>query len=419
MPSLLNKYLPPTPLARRLALQSMLSALGDGIFLTGSAVYFTQIVGISATQVGIGLSAAMGAQFLLSLPLGKLVDRIGPRQVWAAAAFSTAALYAVWPFVSGFVAFLGVMIGIEIAGTAGRSGRGAYSIGAISREERVRSLAFMRSALNIGFTLGAFIGGIALAFDNDDVVRGVPLLTAALLALNGYFVTRMPPYERRQSPPAAAEEPKRGATRNRGFIALFTLDGVLSTHQVLLNAVIPLWLVEETDAPRVLLAWLFATNTVMAVLLQVAATRGVDSVHTSLRASRRSAILFVFSCGIVMVTHDTIGWATICLIWLGHVTVTGAELYQSAGHWGLVTELSDHDRLGEYQGLAQLGATLGGVWAPAAYTFLALQWGTPGWIIIAGIIGAAAIAMHPAARSAQRFLDSLPTKPDTAPATSS
>ena len=51
---------------------------------------------------------------------------------------------------------------------------------------------------------------------------------------------------------------------------------MLCTNQVLLNVVIPLWLVEETDAPRVLLAWLFGTNTVMAVFLQVAAARGVD-----------------------------------------------------------------------------------------------------------------------------------------------
>ena len=70
-----------------------------------------------------------------------------------------------------------------------------------------------------------------------------------------------------------------------------TCDGVLGTNQVLLNIVIPLWLVEETDAPRVLLAWLFGTNTVLAVLLQVAAARGVDSVDRSLRAARISAVL--------------------------------------------------------------------------------------------------------------------------------
>ena len=109
---------------------------------------------------------------------------------------------------------------------------------------------------------------------------------------------------------------------------------MLGTNQVLLNVVIPLWLVQETDAPRVLLAWLFGTNTVMAVLLQVAAARGVDSVARSLRASRISAGFFVLSCAIVLVTHDTVGWVTIVLVWVGHVTVTGAELFQSAGHWG-------------------------------------------------------------------------------------
>jgi len=181
-------------------------------------------------------------------------------------------------------------------------------------------------------------------------------------------------------------------------------DGVLATHQVLLNVVIPLWLVEETDAPRVLLAWLFGTNTVMAVLLQVRAARGVVSVADSLRAQRRGAAFFVLSCGIVLVTHDTVGWVTIVLVWVGHVTVTGAELFNSAGDWGLQAELSDPSRRGEYQGVTQLGYTLGTVWAPAAYTYLAMEWGTPGWLVIAGVVAAAAVGIHPAARAAERYL---------------
>ena len=112
-------------------------------------------------------------------------------------------------------------------------------------------------------------------------------------------------------------------------------NGVLGTHGVLLNVVIPLWLVQETDAPHVLLAWLFGTNTVMAVFLQVAAARGVTDVRRSLIAQYRGAACFVLSCGIVAVTHDTVGWVTIALVWIGHVTVTGAELFQSAGMWGL------------------------------------------------------------------------------------
>jgi hypothetical protein len=182
-------------------------------------------------------------------------------------------------------------------------------------------------------------------------------------------------------------------------------DGVLATHQVLLNVVIPLWLVEETDAPRVLLAWLFGTNTVMAVFLQVAAARGVVTVADSLRAQRRGAFFFVLSCGIVAYTHDTVGWVTIVLVWVGHVTVTGAELFNSAGDWGLQAELSDAARRGEYQGVSQLGYTVGSVWAPAAYTFLAMEWGTPGWLVIAAIIVIAAVLIHPAARAAERHLE--------------
>ena len=59
--------------------------------------------------------------------------------------------------------------------------------------------------------------------------------------------------------------------------------------------------------------------------------------------------------------------------------MTGAELFQSAAHWGFMSDLSDPDRLGEYQGAANIGGTLGSVWAPAVFTFLAMEWGTPGW----------------------------------------
>ena len=106
----------------------------------------------------------------------------------------------------------------------------------------------------------------------------------------------------------------------------------------------------------------------------------------------------------MLVTHDTIGWATILLVWLGHVTVTGAELFQSAAHWGFMSELSDPERLGEYQGAANLGGTVGHIWAPAAFTYLAIEWGAEGWLVIAAIVVAATLAMAPAARSAERFL---------------
>ena len=108
---------------------------------------------------------------------------------------------------------------------------------------------------------------------------------------------------------------------------------------------------------------------------------------------------------ITLSTHESIGWATIALFFLGHVTLTGAELFLSAASWTFEAELMDPRRRGEYQGASELSGTLGRVWAPAAFTFLAMNWGALGWLVIAGIITVAAVALHPSTAMARRFLE--------------
>ena len=416
LPPRLLRIAGPTPLVRRLSSQSVLSATGDGVFLTGSAVFFTQIVGLSAAQVGLGLTIAGVVTFAFAVPLGKLSDRYGAKRVWALCSLLEALAYVAWLAVGNLVAFVAALVVLELVSTASRSARNAYRFDVFPREERVSSSAYFRAARNVGYTLGALMAGIALATNNDDVIRAVPLATAVVLLLNASLVSRLPSTVPHHDGAAPVEEALRpgsegSALRNRGYLLMSIFDGVLATHQVLLNVVIPLWLVEETDAPRVLLAWLFGTNTVLAVALQVRAARGVVSVADSLRAQRRGAAFFVLSCAIVLVTHDTIGWVTIALVWLGHVTVTFAELFNSAGDWGLQAELADPARRGEYQGLTQLGFILGSVWAPAAYTWLAMEQGTEGWLVIAAIVVVAAVVIHPAARSAERYLDRQSSAP--------
>ncbi|GMA86661.1 hypothetical protein GCM10025868_19110 [Angustibacter aerolatus] len=44
------------------------------------------------------------------------------------------------------------------------------------------------------------------------------------------------------------------------------------------------------------------------------------------------------------------------------------------------------------------------MWAPAAYTYLAVERGAVGWLLIAALVVAAAAVLHPAARAAERHL---------------
>ncbi|GGQ82395.1 MFS transporter [Couchioplanes azureus] len=405
--AVLRHVRPPSRLAGRLSAQSLLFALGEGTFMTGSAVFFTQIVGLSAAQVGLGLTCAGIAAFLAALPMGKLVDRFGPKRMWALSAAGQAAMFAVWPFITGFHGYVAMAVGMEVIGALGSAAYGAYTIDALPPEERVKSRAYMYSALNLGFTLGSLVGGVALAFHSNDVLHALPWFTAVVFLVNATAITRLPraAHDNRTSGDRKAQVPGPGPLRNPGWLLSNFFAGIFWTNQVLLNVVIPLWLVEQTDAPRVLLAFLFGTNTVMCIFLPMAAARGVDGLSTALRAVRLSSAFFVLSCLITLATHDTVGWVTIALVWLGHVTVTGAELYLSAANWTFEAELMDPRQRGAYQGAGEMSGTLGKVWAPAVYTFLAMNWGATGWLLIAGIIVVATIAIHPSTRLARRFLE--------------
>ena len=148
--------------------------------MTGSAVFFTQIVGLSAAQVGLGLTCAGIAAFLAALPMGKLVDRFGPKKMWAVSATGQAAMFAVWPFITDFQGYVLMAVGMEVIGSLGGAAHGAYTIDVLPADERVRSRAYMYSALNVGFTLGSLVGGVALAFHSNDILHALPWFTAVV-----------------------------------------------------------------------------------------------------------------------------------------------------------------------------------------------------------------------------------------------
>jgi MFS family permease len=404
----LRRLVPPTPLSRKLAVQSMLFSTGDGAFTTGSAVFLTQVVGMSAGKVGLAITIAGIAEFLFAYPAGRIVDKLGPKRVWAVSTLFRVGCFCVLPFVGSFWEYVALAVAFAAFDSAGGSAHHAYVLDVLPTRERVETQAYMYSSLNVGFTLGAIIGGIALAFDSLTVVRWTPLFAAALLLANAYWITRLPaaPHDLRVASGERRVRPVGpGPMRNPGWMLTTFFMGTLWTNQVLLNIVIPLWLVEATDAPHVLLAWLFGTNTVLCIFLPAYTSRGVRTLEDGLRYIWISSGFFVVSCVITMITHSTVGLVTVLLVWLGHVTVTGAELAVSGATWSFQAELMDPARRGEYQGVQELFGALGSRWAPALYTFLALEWGAEGWLVIAGVIMVATVCMGPSVRLARSFAD--------------
>ncbi|MEV4491745.1 MFS transporter [Micromonospora coxensis] len=402
---------PPAGLIRALAVQAMVYAVGNGLFHAGSAVFFTRALGLSPTQVGLGLSIAAGVSLLGTVPLGGLTDRYGPQRVWLVGLVLDAALFAAYPFVGGFAGFLAVVVALAAVDAATGTARQVYSINALPPAERVTAMAYQRSSLNVGFGLGAVISGVVLAVDTMPAYRGMVWFIAAVFLVTALFVRRLP----RLPEVARPVEPMSRLTvlRDRPFMAVSALSGLLTAHQTLYLTVMPLWILTHTDAPKTLIAALVLLNTVLIVLLQVRASRGADTVAGAARASRRGALLIAGFCLVLPLSGMTRGTLTVVVLVAAATLLVLAELIESAGTWGLTATLPPAAQRGAYVGAFRLGTQAQYLVAPAGLTALGVATGGWGWYPTAALFVIVGLAIVPVVAWADR----TPRLGEAAPAT--
>lgn len=385
------QLLPPAGVPRTIAFQSALYAVGSGTFLTGSIVFFNRVLGLSPLQIGTGLSIAGLTSVLASLPLGGLTDRLGGRRAWVIGAAVEGLAVACYPLAKSFAEFIALMMVIALADALAGSGRTVYTAEVIPAEGRVRTMAFARAYLNVGFTIGTGVGAAALALGSTAALNGMVLLDAAILLLNALVVARLLPavaaqhHEVRRSPLAAL--------RDRPYLAVSALVAVLLYHAVIFTDIIPLWAITHTDTPKAVLGGLFALNTVLAVLLQVPATRGTDGLPSTVRLLRRAALASAVACPVAALAGLTKGLWTVLALALAVLLLTGTELWLSAAQWFFQTDVPPAALRGAYLGMGRMISSIASTAAPAGLTLLAIQTGGWGWwVIAAGFLACAVLA---------------------------
>ncbi|MEV0805695.1 MFS transporter [Micromonospora sp. NPDC050200] len=400
MRTAVRHVVPPAGLTRALAVQAMVYAVGSGLFHAGSAVFFTRALGLSPTQVGLGLSLAAGVSLIGTVPLGTLTDRYGPQRVWVVCLLLDAALFSTYPFVGGFAGFLAVVVALGVVDAAAGVARQVYSINVLRPEERVTALAYQRSALNVGFGLGAVISGLVLAVDTIAAYRGMVWFIATVMLVTAVFVHRLPrlPEVARPTEPMS----RLAVLRDRPFMAVSLLSGLLTAHQTLYLTVMPLWVLSHTDAPKTVIAALVLLNTILVVLLQVRASRGADTVAGAGRATRRGALLIALFCLVLPISGLTRGTLTIVVLVAAAAVLTVAELIESAGAWGLTSTLPPAAQRGAYVGAFRLGSQLQFLAGPAGLTALGVTTGGWGWFPMAALFALAALAAAPLVAWAER-----------------
>ncbi|MGW0537870.1 MFS transporter [Streptomyces sp. NPDC003032] len=368
----------------RLLVVALLTNTGRGVWVASYALFFTRSIGMSPAQVGVGSLVAGVVGIAAAAPVGVIADRCGLRPtlmclylVNAAAMLLYLPVRSFWPFV---------LVGCLTAAT-GESGVGVRTalITALTDEgERIAALARYRVISQIAMAAGAGLGALVIGAGSHLAYTSMLIGTAVAFLLAGLLVVRLPSVPRR---------PRRHKTgrvmRDRPYLALAALVGVLTFNWSMLSVGIPLWVAEETDAPQWTSGVVLVANTVAIALLQVRFSRSAETVPGAGRATLQSGLLFALSCTIFALTAVTAHALTIVVLFAAAAIHIAGELLYAAGSWGLSVGLMPDDAKGEYQGAMAAGAATAQALGPLLMTTLVVGWPGPGWLALGALFLAA------------------------------
>ncbi|MFJ2784368.1 MULTISPECIES: MFS transporter [unclassified Streptomyces] len=401
----LDDIIPPPGIVRTLCLSNFAKTAGHGVLMAVSVLFFTRTVGIPAVQVGLALSIGAAMAMAASIPAGRLADILGPRNTTVGFLLLLGVFVGTYAFVESFAALVVVTSLALMAESSTDAARGALIAGLIPQEDRVRAWSYMRAVSNLGVTLGAAAGAVALWFDNRPAYIGLLVAGGVMFLIAGAAYTTVPSVA---PVPKESSGPKWVVLRDLPYAAVALLNSVLVMNVAILTVALPIWITGHTNAPKWLYSVILILNTIMVVLFQVRAGKGSEDVRGGARTLRRCGVFLAVCCGFFALAADRPVWVAVAALLAGAAVHVIGEMLYSAGSWSLAFGLAPDHAQGQYQGMFGMSTQLGSMVTPALATLLIVQFGWPAWIIFAALLLGAGLAAPAVASWAERTREPAP-----------
>ncbi len=375
------------------------SALGDGLWFTLWAIYFTRVVGLSATAVGIGMAIAAGVGLASVIPLGALADRYNARTILLVITVAQAFAMASYLLVDAFAGFLLATIVFVGLTNGGQAVRTALVAGLVTdNAARVTALARLRVAQHVGYAAGAGAGALVLTADRLPVYQGAVVVNAVTFGVLA-VLTAFVPAGRTERP---ARRAARRALRDRPYVAVVSTTAVLAMCWAMLSTGLPLWIAGSTSLPLGLSGIVVIISSVGIAALQIPASRFARTPEQAARTAVWSGLALAASCVLVSITGPLAGAVGVTVIVAAAALhLTGELGYVSAG-WGLSVNLMAEDARGAYQAVSQTATATVQMFAPAVFTLALDGLGAAGWLLIGTIFALVATPVPALTRWALR-----------------
>ncbi|MFG3229455.1 MFS transporter [Kitasatospora sp. NPDC048194] len=430
LPAAVRRRLHPDPTVRRLAGTTLVNTVGDGLSLSVAVLFFTRVLGLGAAQLGVGMTAAGLCGVAASVPAGRAADRWGARRVLVALVGVEAVGTAGYTLVHSYPAFVAVACAVAAVDRGAAAVRNALYAEVLPPERRVAGRAYLRVVTNVGICGGTALGAVALQLDTRPVYLTAILADACSFAAVAVLFHRLP---RAPAGPSTAEadagtghgtggmsgtgtarpagpserDVERGRRRNPAlrdgpFLVVTVLCSVLALQFAVLEVGVPLWIVQRTEAPRIVVAGALVLNTLVVIALQVRATNGTEERSAAARACRRAGLVLAASCLVIDLAHGLPGILAAVVVLAGIALQSLAEVLGQAGSWALSYDLAGEHHHGAYQGVFNAGTAAAMTAGPAVVGTAVIGYGPAGWAVLGAVLAGAGVAMGPAVRWAGR-----------------
>ena len=151
----------------------------------------------------------------------------------------------------------------------------------------------------------------------------------------------------------------------------------------MLNVGLPLWVLQATAAPPALVAVLYATNTILAVVLQARISRSVAGYAGAARAQNAAGWLLAVSCAALAAAAFGGGTAATVLLCAAVTCLTFGELLKVSAAWEITFTLAPARREAEFFATYGLGKVAFQICGPVLITAVVLALGSAGWLLLA------------------------------------
>lgn len=374
---------------RRFYVVGLCDALGLGMYLSLSVLFLDKAAELTNHQIGIVLGTSGVASLLGAMPIARAAERLGIRAVLSALFAVRCAAFLALAAVASFEQALGAA---AVAGLLSRGIGPLIESGLISRVSDARAvdtLARLRTLRNAGMAAGALPAGAAIAVGEAWAYRAVLVASAVLFLCCAAICRGFPALAA-----ASGERPKRaGILRNRPFLGITALYGAFTLSALLLGIGVPLWIVQQTQAPSWSVTLIQLLNTVIIVALQVRLSKGSERLARARTLMCLGGLLAGLGALTVPLTALGAGRLDLAVVVTAAVLLSLGELLITAGTTGAaLLHIPEGQKTGHLAALNLGFAVTTVIGPPLISAGIGWDWaGWTGWAVFFAALGLVAL----------------------------